>query len=229
MTVSASLPRARLSADALRENARVMLARGGVVFDLRADAYGHGASEAAQILHAEGVQRVLVDPDAREPEVPRGLSVTSEGESDADAALLYGLPGGGGRPVMRLSGRVLSLKPLRAGEGVSYGYSHRAAADTTVALVAGGYAHGIVRALGNRATVELGGRRHPIIGRVAMDACVIDLEEAHPSISLGDEAVFFGGTGVGRDLLAEWATVTGLTTTELVTVAGDKAVRTWER
>ena len=50
-------------------------------------------------------------------------------------------------------GTVLVVKPLRAGEGVSYGYTHRAARDTRIALVVGGYAQGIVRALGNRAPV----------------------------------------------------------------------------
>ncbi|WP_457833122.1 alanine racemase C-terminal domain-containing protein, partial [Staphylococcus aureus] len=81
----------------------------------------------------------------------------------------YGLPGGDPRakPVLSLHGRVLGTKPLLAGEGVSYGYIHRAPSDTTVALVTGGYAQGVVRSLGNAADVMIAGRRHRIVGCVA--------------------------------------------------------------
>ncbi len=132
-------------------------------------------------------------------------------------------------PAMTLIGRILSLKPLRAGEAVSYGYTHRAEHDTTIALVTGGYAQGIVRALGNAAKVEVGGVARPIVGRVAMDVCVVDLQASHVSGEAPSEVVYFGGTGPAREALADWARVTRMRATELVTVAGAKAVREWIR
>ena len=62
---------------------------------------------------------------------------------------------------MSLRGTVLSVKALRQGEGVSYGHTYRAPSDTRVALVTGGYAQGIVRALGNRVDVMIAERMRP--------------------------------------------------------------------
>ena len=217
MTASGSLPRAVISLSALGEAARAAVAAGGEVADLRGDALGHGASRVAEIVRDAGVRAVRLDGSA------------PAGEADIDSVLLYGLPGSGRVPAMTLSGRVLSVKPLRAGEAVSYGYTHRAEADTTVALVTGGYAQGVVRALGNSAHVEVDAVLRPIVGRVAMDVCVVDLQDPASSVEPGAEVVFFGGAGPARDALSTWSSATGLRMTELIAVAGAKAVREWTR
>lgn len=196
--------RASISHAALRANA-ALLGEHPVV--LTHDAWGHGEPEVAATLDA-------VSP-AREPET------ADEGE-DA-LATLFGLPGSAGVPVMRLSGTVLSVKPLLRGEGVSYGYTHHADADTHVALVTGGYAQGIVRSLGNRARVRVAGSMRPIVGRVAMDVCVVDIG-ALP-VGRGDEVVFFGDPARGEPSLADWVAATGFTAAEVVTIVGQRATR----
>ena len=228
MTPTGSLPRALVSAGALRDNAGEAVSRGGEVADLRGDALGHGVLEVAAVVRDARMQTVLVD-DAAVADLARmqGIRAVTSGEADVDSRVLYGLPGADTAPAMRLVGRVISTKPLRAGEAVSYGYRHRAAADTTVALVTGGYAQGIVRALGNSAHVEIAGVRRPIVGRVAMDVCVVDLQDSAADVVAGADVVYFGGTGVVRDALSEWAEITGLGTAELIAVAGSKAVREW--
>lgn len=124
---------------------------------------------------------------------------------------------------MALEGTVLSTKALRTGEGVSYGFLHRAAADTRIALVTGGYAQGVVRSLGGRASVLIAGHRLPIVGRVAMDVCVVDIGDA--DIPRGATATFFGGTGAPS--VAEWASATGLSAAEILTAVGLNATREW--
>jgi alanine racemase len=140
-----------------------------------------------------------------------------------DAPTLFGLPGTRARPVMSLRGRALGTKPLLRGEGVSYGYTHRAPRDTTVALVTGGYAQGVVRALGNAVTVSIDGRRHRIVGRVAMDVSVVDVGET--SIARGAEIVFFGDPAAGHPSLEEWTDATGWTAAEIVAAVGVRAER----
>jgi alanine racemase len=194
----------RLSADALRHNARLLRAgriEGAARTDaLVADAWGHGAEWVRSILAGfEGV-----DPRA------------------VDAAALYGLAPGT-RAVMRLSGTVLSTKALRAGEGVSYGYAHRAPVDTRVALVSGGYAQGVVRGLGGRIGVRVGGRLHPVVGRIAMDVSVLDIGDAE--LDRGDEAVFFGDLSRGEPSVTDWAQLLGWSVVELVSVVGRRAPR----
>lgn len=199
-----------LSAGALRHNVESALAvapsadRPGAD-PLAADAWGHGEAWVRGILSTAGV----AGAQARR----------------LDGATLYGLPGGVGahRPVMRLSGTVLSTKTLLAGEGVSYGYVHRASADTRIALVTGGYAQGVVRVLGSRVPVAVAGALHPIVGRVAMDVCVVEIGDA--DVARGDEAVFFGDPQRGEPGLRSWMTATGLTAAELVAVAGVRGVR----
>ncbi|MFD5214934.1 alanine racemase C-terminal domain-containing protein [Microbacterium sp. NPDC058345] len=225
--------RAVISRSALSAAADDAVASGGRVADLRRDAFGHGLLPVARAVLGAGVERVRVDDDDQERMLRgHGLNATTRDEPDIDPALLYGLPDDAAperRPVMRLAGRVMSLKPLRRGEAVSYGYTHRAPSDTTVALVTGGYAQAIVRALGNRADVEVLGTLRPIVGRVAMDVCVVDLQDpghaTSSDIKPGAEVTFFGGTGPARRALREWSTATGLTTTELVCAAGLRASR----
>lgn len=207
------------------------MSAGGRIADLRRDAWGHGVLAVAQVVTAAGAERVLVDAQGEVEALGlEGIHGVTIGEPDIDASLLYGLPDSAGefrtRPVMRLTGRVLSTKRLRPGDAVSYGYTYRASRETTVALVTGGYAQGIVRALGNRADVEIDGVAMPIVGRVAMDVCVLDLQGA--DAEAGTEVTYFGGEGPAAAAISRWTAVTGMSAAELVTVAGAHAVRGWE-
>jgi alanine racemase len=220
-----------ISRSALAAAASASVRAGGETADLRRDAWGHGVLTVAEAVTAAGAAQVLVDSEG-EIEALRleGITAVTAGTPDIDPALLYGLPDADGslatRPVLRLAGRVISTKRLRAGDAVSYGYTFRAETDTTVALVTGGYAQGIVRALGNHAEVEIDGIARPIIGRVAMDVCVVDLQGA--DADLGSEVTYFGGSGPAAPGLSRWAALTGMTVGELVTVAGSHAARGWE-
>lgn len=220
-----------ISRSALASAASEAVSAGGRVADLRRDAWGHGVLAVAHAATAAGARAVLVDSRAEaEMLALEGIEAIVDGAADIDPRILYGLPDDEGvlrtRPVMRLVGRVLSTKPLKAGDAVSYGYTHRAVADTTAALITGGYAQGIVRALGNAAQVEVEGIGRPIVGRVAMDVCVIDLGDHDAAV--GAEATYFGGAGPIAPALAQWSTVTGLSVAELITVAGIHADRGWE-
>ncbi|MFB9646476.1 alanine racemase [Microbacterium terregens] len=218
-TDSRTAPTVRISRLALDMNLRAVLSSGrGDVIDVRADAWGHGLGVVAPIALRAGAAAVLVDDIG---------AATLEGIVDPARRLLdgdgshpdavYGLSPGF-TPVLSLSGWVLSIKRLRAGEGVSYGFTHRASEDTTVALVTGGYAQGIVRGLGNVASVRIAGERRPIVGRVAMDVCVVDVGTA--GVQRGDEVLFFGDPALGAPSLAEWTAATGMTAAELVTAVG---------
>ncbi|MBU4466353.1 MAG: alanine racemase [Actinobacteria bacterium] len=199
--------------------------------DLRADAWGHGAAEVARTLLGAGFDSVVVDETTvAEGAIAGGIpgSYRYADETDlrlADGLTLFGLPGGAAaaKPVMTLSGRVLGVKLLKAGEGVSYGYHHRAASDTRVALVTGGYAQGVLRSLGSAISVGIGADRHRVVGRVAMDVCVVDIGEA--DVQRDAAAVFFGDPGAGAPALSEWTRLSGLRASEIVSVVGVRAER----
>jgi alanine racemase len=127
------------------------------------------------------------------------------------------------RPAMRLSARVVGVKRVPAGTGVSYGYLHRTAASTTLALVPLGYADGVPRAAVD-APVVIGGIRHRVVGRIAMDQFVVDVGDA--PVSVGDEAVLWGDPAAGEPGVDEWADAADTIAYELVTRLGRRVHRT---
>jgi alanine racemase len=93
-------------------------------------------------------------------------------------------------PVMTLRARVVCVRAARADDTVGYGATHRFSQPTRVATVGLGYADGVPIATSNRGQVAIGGRRHPIVGRVSMDSVTVDVGDS--PVDVGDEAVIFG-------------------------------------
>jgi alanine racemase len=125
---------------------------------------------------------------------------------------LYGAtPGPGlptGRPAIAVRARVVSVRTVRQGEGVSYGASWTAPRDTTVATFGIGYADGVRRLLGreSEATVLLNGARCPVVGRVTMDLVMVDVHEGRAAV--GDVATLVGeadGLSNTLDQFAAWS------------------------
>lgn len=128
-------------------------------------------------------------------------------------------------PAMTVLAQVVTTKTVGAGEGVSYGYTYRTTAPSTLALVAIGYAHGIDRAASNRCTVWLNGRAYPVAGRVAMDVLVADL--GPDTARVGDEAVLFGQPAHGHPTVEQWACAVGSTPDQVVTAIAPHVVRSY--
>lgn len=108
-----------------------------------------------------------------------------------------------------LTAELLQCKRVPAGSGVSYGHTHITTHETTLALVDIGYGHGVPRKAGGRAgaVVHVHDELVPIVGRVAMDACVIDVGDL--AVSPGDHVTIFGDPATGARSLAEWAAAVG--------------------
>ena len=95
------------------------------------------------------------------------------------------------RPVMTLKTRIAHVHTLRAGESVSYGATFTAEKDMRIATVPIGYADGLLRHFGSASLRLSNGADAPIVGRICMDQCMIDVGDAdvHP----GDPVTVFGG------------------------------------
>lgn len=101
------------------------------------------------------------------------------------------LDGPGLLPVMTLKTRVVSVRELSAGTSISYGCTHVLKRDSRVAVLPVGYADGLERLLSNRGEVMVFGQRAPILGRICMDMCMVDVTDI-PQVSVGDEVTVFG-------------------------------------
>ncbi len=98
------------------------------------------------------------------------------------------------RPVLEWKARIIQLKRVPAGFGVSYGITYETPRPTTLATVAVGYADGLNRGLSSRGQMLVGGRRVPIVGRICMDLTLLDVGEV-PGVAEGDEVVILGRQG----------------------------------
>lgn len=79
------------------------------------------------------------------------------------------------RPVATLSLSVIQTRPVAVGESVGYGATWVATRPSIIATVAGGYADGLIRAMGPNASLYAGKTRCPIVGRVSMDLITVDV------------------------------------------------------
>ena len=112
-------------------------------------------------------------------------------------------------PVLAWKTRVTLVRELQAGHGVSYGRSAILSRTTRVATLACGYADGYPRQVsGHGASVLIGGRRCPLLGRVTMDQIMVDVTDLPQAVVAGDEAVLLGcqgGETISADEIARWA------------------------
>jgi alanine racemase len=153
-------------------------------------------------IHAANSAAAATRPDAQFGLVRLGVA-TYGLDPSPDCRLPEGY-----RPALSWKSRLVQVRTLPAGRGVSYGHAYRTSTEETVGTALVGYADGFRRVAGNRALV--GGRRVPVIGRVCMDMCVLQLDrvpDAHP----GDEVVLIGsqdGERIRAEEVAErWGTI----------------------
>lgn len=122
--------------------------------------------------------------------------------------LLYGLmpsPSSekiGLRPALTLKTVVDLVKDIAPGEALSYGRSFVAERSMRVATLPIGYADGLWRVASEKGlSLSVGGCRAPIVGRICMDQCLVDLTDA-PWVKAGEQATVFGGEGESVEALA---------------------------
>ena len=104
---------------------------------------------------------------------------------------------------MTLKSTVTHVKEVETGRGVSYGREYITEKRTKIATVPIGYADGYLRKLAREGKMIVNGVKVPIIGRICMDQCMIDVTNVH-NIDKGDEVIIFGREGVTIDDLARW-------------------------
>ncbi|EWT03052.1 alanine racemase [Intrasporangium oryzae NRRL B-24470] len=135
---------------------------------------------------------------------------------------LYGI-GEGLRPALALRSQVVQVRQVAAGRGVGYDHVGRTTRETQLALVPLGFADGVPRAATGRASVWVGGRRVPLIGRVCMDQVVADI--GPEPVAVGTEVIVLGPGGRGEPTARDWATWAGTNEHEIYTGIGARVAR----
>ncbi|MBI2260809.1 MAG: alanine racemase [Caulobacterales bacterium] len=125
------------------------------------------------------------------------------------------------RPVATLTAEVLQVRDVPAGESVGYSRGFVAAAPRRIATVAAGYADGVLRSYSPRGLAFAGGALCPIVGRVSMDVCAVDVTGL--DVAVGDAAELFGP----NRLLDDAAAGAGTVAWELLTSVGPRVTRVY--
>ena len=107
------------------------------------------------------------------------------------------------RPVMKVKARLSCVKDYHPGETVSYGRTFMAAREMRVGTLPVGYADGYTRLYAGKAVVAINGQRVPVVGRICMDQCMVDVTDVNGA-RVGDEAVLFGSPTLTADEAAGW-------------------------
>lgn len=138
--------------------------------------------------------------------------------------LVYGYGGKEGiAPCFSLKSKVSFFKVVAAGEGISYGHTYVTKRQTRIATVPVGYGDGYQRALSNRGSVLIRGRKIPIAGTVCMDQFMVDVGDGEAYV--GDEAVLIGKQGDQEISLMEVAHLCGTIPYEILCLFNERIPR----
>jgi len=173
-----------------------------------------------EVRHIANSPAALTRPDTHFDLIRPGLAVYGLSPLPGRRPQEFGL-----RPAMTVLGRVAHVKPVAAGQGISYGHTYVTSCDTETAVVPLGYGDGIPRHASGRGPVHLAGRTFPIAGRVCMDQIVVDLADGGiGTVRTGDVAVLFGGAP-GLPTAQDWADAAQTISYEIVTRLGARVPR----
>ena len=96
------------------------------------------------------------------------------------------------KPVLEWKTRIIFLKEVPAGTGLSYGHMFHTEKPSLIATIPLGYGDGFSRLFLNDVEFLVGGLRCQQVGRICMDQCLVDVTALRGKVNLGDEVVIIG-------------------------------------
>jgi alanine racemase len=113
------------------------------------------------------------------------------------------------RPIAQWKTKVVALRTLPKGHGVSYGSEYVTSQEERIAVIPVGYADGFRRYPSSSNEVLLGGRRVRTVGRICMDQAMLRIPD-DMEVQLGQTAVIMGSqegdTISSLEMAARWGT-----------------------
>lgn len=95
------------------------------------------------------------------------------------------------RPMLSLYTTVSQIRDIPAGRDISYGRTYTTPDDRRIAVLSVGYADGLQRVLSGNVQFLLRGKLAPVVGRICMDMCMVDITDI-PDAQVGDEVTIIG-------------------------------------
>lgn len=131
------------------------------------------------------------------------------------------------RPVLSLLTRIAFIKKVPTGVPISYGRTFTTKRESAIATLPIGYADGYSRGLSNKGEALVRGMRVPVVGRVCMDMCMIDVTDV-PAAREGDDVVVIGSQGGERITADDIAAKTGTIAYEVLCGISSRVPRIYQ-
>lgn len=127
--------------------------------------------------------------------------------------------------VSTLRSRVVQLRCRKAGESIGYARSQVLERDSLIATIPVGYADGLDRHLGSGAwSMLVAGKPAPIVGRVCMDSCMIDVTDIE-GVHEGSEVLIFSANQ--GNTAEDMARVLGTIPYEIISTVASRVKRVY--
>lgn len=136
-----------------------------------------------------------------------------------------GLPEQNLRPVLSLKCQVSQVKLVPADWPIGYGRTFITERQSQLAVIPVGYADGISRLLSNRFEALIADQRVPVIGRVSMDQCILDLTDCAAHVKVGAEVTLIGRSAEQVITAQDWADRLDTIPYEILTSLGTRLPR----
>lgn len=129
------------------------------------------------------------------------------------------------KPVLSLKTKVIFIKRVPGGYGISYGHDYITKKTTTIVTLPIGYGDGYPRNLSNQAPVLIRGKRFKICGKICMDQIMVDVGDC--PLRIGDEVVLVGSQGKNKITAEELAKLSGTIPYEIACGLGSRIPRVY--
>jgi alanine racemase len=131
------------------------------------------------------------------------------------------------KPAMMLKADIILVKDVEKGTSISYGRVFTTKEDSRIATVPIGYADGYSRVLNGKGMVLVNGELAPVVGRICMDQCMIDVTGLKTEVKVGDEVVLFGRQGDREIKVEDLASQIGTVNYEVACIVGKRIPRVY--
>ncbi len=117
------------------------------------------------------------------------------------------------KPALEMVSLITTIKTIPAGEKVGYNNTYTAPVEIKVATFPLGYYEGLDRRLSNKGFVKVKNVLCPIVGRVSMNMCSIDVTEV-PNVKLEDEVIIISKNPEDKNSIDNMVEISGSTSHE---------------
>jgi alanine racemase len=129
------------------------------------------------------------------------------------------------KPAMTLKANVILVKEVEKNTSISYGRIFTTQRISKIATIPIGYADGYTRMLSNKGKVLIREQFAPVVGRICMDQCMIDVTDIEGNVEVGDEVVLIGAQGDKVITVEDVAGSIGMINYEFVSIVGKRIPR----